>query len=51
MGDLTWPIIKDFVDDVVTVSEKEIVDAMKLCFERMKVRHRHSHVLHCLSTA
>ncbi len=37
MGDLTWPIIKNFVDDVVTVSEKEIVDAMKLCFERMKV--------------
>ena len=40
MGDLTWPIIKDFVDEVVTVSEKEIVDAMQLCFERMKVRRR-----------
>ena len=37
MGDLTWPIIRDFVDDVVTVSEEEIVAAMRLCFERMKV--------------
>lgn len=36
-GDLTWPIIRDFVDEVVTVSEKEIVDAMQLCFERMKL--------------
>ncbi|BDA40644.1 Serine racemase [Coccomyxa sp. Obi] len=37
MGDLTWPIVRDFVDEVVTVSEKEIVDAMQLCFERMKL--------------
>ncbi len=37
MGDLTWPIIKDLVDEVVTVSEQEIVAAMRLLFERMKV--------------
>ena len=37
MGDLTWPIVRDFVDDVITVSEEEIIDAMQLCFERMKV--------------
>ena len=37
MGDLTWPIVRDFVDDVITVSEQQIIDAMQLCFERMKV--------------
>ena len=37
LGDLTWPIVRDFVDDIITVSEQEIIDAMQLCFERMKV--------------
>ncbi|CAL5225445.1 g8263 [Coccomyxa viridis] len=37
MGDLTWPIIRDFVDDVIAVSEEQIIDAMQLCFERMKL--------------
>ena len=37
MGDLTWPIVRDFVDDVITVSEEQIIDAMQLCFERLKV--------------
>ena len=37
MGDLTWPIIRDKVDAAVTVSESEIVDAMRMVFERMKV--------------
>ncbi len=37
LGSLTWPIVRDLVDDVVTVSEREIVAAMRLCFERMKV--------------
>lgn len=40
MGDLTWPIIRDHVDGVVTVTEREIVDAMTLIFERMKARGR-----------
>ena len=39
MGDLTWPIVRDLVDDVIPVSEEEIVDAMRICFERMKVRN------------
>ena len=38
MGDLTWPIIRDFVDGVIVVSEEEILEAMKLTFERLKVR-------------
>lgn len=37
LGDLTWAIIKDHVDGVVTVAEDEIVDAMQLVFERVKV--------------
>ncbi|KAJ3107460.1 hypothetical protein HDU97_004056 [Phlyctochytrium planicorne] len=36
-GDLTWPIIRDLVDDVFTVTEQMISDAMKLVWERMKV--------------
>ena len=37
MGDLTWPIVRDKVDGVVTVEEGEIVAAMKLIYERMKL--------------
>jgi threo-3-hydroxy-L-aspartate ammonia-lyase len=36
-GALTWPIISKLVDDVVTVSDAEIVAAMRLLFERVKV--------------
>ena len=36
-GRLTWPIIRDRVDAVVTVSDAEIVTAMRLLFERLKV--------------
>jgi threonine dehydratase len=36
-GELTWEVIHALVDDVVTVSDDEIVDAMRLLFERVKV--------------
>jgi len=36
-GERTWPVIRALVDDVVTVSDAEIVDAMRLLFERLKV--------------
>jgi threonine dehydratase len=36
-GELTFPIIQRLVEDVVTVSDDEIVAAMMLAFERMKV--------------
>jgi threonine synthase len=36
-GELTWPIIRDLVDDVITVSEEEIVTSMRLIWERMKI--------------
>jgi serine racemase len=37
LGDLTWPIVRDLVDEVIVISDQEIVAAMKLIFERMKV--------------
>lgn len=36
-GERTWPVIRALVDDVVTVSDAEIVAAMRLLFERLKV--------------
>ena len=37
LGDKTFPIIKENVERVVTVSDEEIVAAMRLIWERMKV--------------
>lgn len=37
LGSLTWPIIKQHVTDVVTVSEGGIIHAMKRVWERMKI--------------
>jgi threo-3-hydroxy-L-aspartate ammonia-lyase len=37
LGELTFPVIREHVDAVVTVSDEEIVDAMGLLFERVKV--------------
>ena len=37
LGDLTFPIIRRYVKAVVTVDEDEIVAAMRLVWERMKI--------------
>lgn len=37
LGDLTFPIIKRYVKDIVTVSEEGIVAAMRHVWERMKI--------------
>lgn len=37
MGDLTWPVVRDLVENVVTVSEDEIIQAMRLMWERAKL--------------
>jgi len=37
LGPNTWPIIRDLVDDIITVSEEEILRATKLVWERLKV--------------
>ena len=36
-GELTWPVIKALAADVVTVTDAEIVEAMRFLFERMKL--------------
>ena len=37
LSDLTFSIIKKHVDDIITVSETEIIEAMKFLWERMKL--------------
>jgi len=37
LGDKTFPIIRDHVHEVITVSEAEIVSAMRLVWEKMKI--------------
>jgi threonine dehydratase/serine racemase len=37
LGTLTWPVLRDLVERVVTVSEEEIVAAMRLAWERAKL--------------
>ena len=36
-GERPWEVIRALVDEVVTVADAEIVDAMRLLFERVKV--------------
>ena len=37
LGDVNFPIIKELVEDIFLVEESEIVDAMRLVWERMKI--------------
>ena len=37
LGALTWPVIRDYVDEVVTIDEEEIVSVMKTVFDRSKL--------------
>ncbi len=37
LGELTWPVVRDLVEAVVTVKEDEIVSAMRLAWERAKL--------------
>ncbi|GGK10061.1 serine/threonine dehydratase [Yeosuana aromativorans] len=37
LGNRNFPIIKKYVERIITVSEKEIIEAMKLIWERMKI--------------
>ncbi|HJT78856.1 MAG TPA: pyridoxal-phosphate dependent enzyme, partial [Gemmataceae bacterium] len=37
LGDLTWPVLRDLVDRVITVTDAEIVGAMRLIWERAKL--------------
>lgn len=37
LGERTWPVLRDLVEDVIVVSETEIVAAMRLAWERGKL--------------
>jgi len=37
LGTLTFPIIKEFVDQIITVDEASIIKAMRMIWERMKI--------------
>lgn len=37
LGDKTFPVIRDLVKEVITVSDAEIVNAMRLLWERLKI--------------
>jgi len=37
MGDLTWPLVRDHVERVFTVSDDEIIAAMRLAWQRAKL--------------
>ena len=36
-GELTWPIVRALCAGVVTVSDDELLDAMRFAFERLKI--------------
>ena len=36
-GEYTWPIIRDHCEAIITVSEADIISAMRLVWERMKM--------------
>jgi threonine dehydratase len=37
LGEITFPIIRESVHDIVTVTDAEIVEAMRFLWERMKL--------------
>ena len=37
LGDKTFPVIRDYVDDIFLATERQIAQAMRLIFERMKI--------------
>ncbi len=37
LGDKTFPIIQKYIEEIILVSDKEIVSAMQLVWERMKI--------------
>ncbi|HYD47227.1 MAG TPA: pyridoxal-phosphate dependent enzyme [Terriglobales bacterium] len=37
LGELTWPILRDHLEAIITVSENEILTAMRLAWERAKL--------------
>ena len=37
IGTLNFPILKEFVSEIITITEEEVIDAMRMVWERMKL--------------
>ncbi len=37
LGELTWPILRDHLETIVTVPDERVIEAMRLIWERMKI--------------
>lgn len=37
LGELTWPVVRDLVDDIIVVEDSDIIEAMKQCYEILKI--------------
>ena len=37
LGELTWPVVRDLVEDVVLVDDAATIAAMRIVYERMKI--------------
>ncbi|MCS5630441.1 MAG: pyridoxal-phosphate dependent enzyme, partial [Pirellulaceae bacterium] len=37
LGDLTWPVVRDLVDDIICVNDDEITTATRMMLERAKL--------------
>ncbi|MEE8154631.1 MAG: pyridoxal-phosphate dependent enzyme [Phycisphaerales bacterium] len=37
LGELTWPIIRDHVETIFTVSDEQVIEAMRFIMQRMKI--------------
>jgi len=37
LGELTWPVIRDHVETILTATEPEIISALRLSWERAKL--------------
>lgn len=37
LGQATWPVIRDLVEDIIIVSDREVILSMRLLLERMKL--------------
>lgn len=37
IGVLNFPILKEFVTEIITITEEEVIDAMRMVWERMKL--------------
>ena len=37
IGSKTFPVIQELIDEIIPISEKEVVDSLKMIWERMKI--------------